>query len=189
MEGEANVLKQWQYLLPRKKSTDEEKVELSNRQKELYLSNKALFINAGKNGPAKNTIAQRLRFINGYSIVPVSDEILAWLKQYKALQKELANINKQFSDLKKKMKEHLEDKYKALQQQPEVVQSLVVEKKWIAEFIVSSKAELARIHQQITTDITALAERYEHTLGELSAKATDLEAKVTAHLKQMGFVL
>ncbi len=189
MEGEANVLKQWQYLLPRKKSTDEEKVELSNRQQELYLSNKALFINAGKNGPAKNTIAQRLRFINGYSIVPVSDEILAWLKQYKALQKELDDINKQFSDLKKKMKEHLEDKYKALQQQPEVVQSLVVEKKWIAEFIVSSKAELARIHQQITTDITALAERYEHTLGELSAKATDLEAKVTAHLKQMGFVL
>ena len=76
-----------------------------------------------------------------------------------------------------------------MQQQPEVVQSLVVEKKWIAEFIVSSKAELARVHHQITTDITALAERYEHTLGELSAKASDLEAKVNAHLVKMGFKL
>ncbi len=148
-----------------------------------------MFANAGKKGPNKTSISQRLRFINGYSIVPVSDEILAWLKQYDELQKELANINKQVSDLKKKMKEHLEDKYKELQQQPEVVHSLVVEKKWIAEFVASSKAELARVHQQIATDITALAERYENTLGELSAKATDLEAKVAAHLKQIGFVL
>ena len=190
MEGEAEILKQWLALCTTKKTPEAEKIERKNKQLELYQNNKALFVNVcGKNGPTKNAINSRRRFISGYSIVPVDDVTLTWLKQYDELQKELDKINGTLKERKKEMKKLLESKYKELQQQPDIVHSLVVEKKWIAEFVASSKAELARVHQQITTDITALAERYENTLGELSAKATDLEAKVAAHLKQMGFVL
>ena len=35
--------------------------------------------------------------------------------------------------------------------------------------------------------VLALAERYAQTLPEIDADITDLEAKVAAHLKQMGY--
>jgi type I restriction enzyme M protein len=44
-----------------------------------------------------------------------------------------------------------------------------------------------RIGQQLTSKVSALAERYAQTLPEIDTEITDLEVKVAAHLKQMGF--
>jgi type I restriction enzyme M protein len=46
---------------------------------------------------------------------------------------------------------------------------------------------MQRISQQLTSKVLALAERYAQTLPEIDADITDLEAKVAAHLKQMGY--
>lgn len=66
---------------------------------------------------------------------------------------------------------------------------LLIQDKWI----YALSGTLEKVHtaslQQMISDVSDLCERYEHTLDELSAKATDLEAKVIGHLKQMGFVL
>lgn len=48
-------------------------------------------------------------------------------------------------------------------------------------------SEMHRIGQQLTSKVSALAERYAQTLPEIDAAIADLEAKVAAHLKQMGF--
>ena len=51
----------------------------------------------------------------------------------------------------------------------------------------SFDSEMHRIGQQLTSKVSALAERYAQTLPEIDAEITDLEVKVAAHLKQMGF--
>lgn len=189
-EGEDEVLKQWVNLCPSKKTPEEEKVTRVSKQIELYENNKDIFVNVcGNKKPAKAAICARRRYISGYSIVPVPVETLKWLQEYDKLQDELGVIKKKIKGLKEQMLDDMINKYKELQQHPDTVHSLVVEKKWVAEFVASSKAELARVHQQISTDITTLADRYEHTLGELSSNVSDYEAKVIAHLNQMGFSL
>ena len=46
---------------------------------------------------------------------------------------------------------------------------------------------MQRISQQLTSKVSALAERYAQTLHEIDAEISDLEAKVAEHLKMMGY--
>lgn len=67
------------------------------------------------------------------------------------------------------------------------IKRLVIEKKWFAALSARLDSEMQRIGQQLTSKVSALAERYAQTLPEIDAAIADLEAKVAAHLKQMGF--
>ena len=69
----------------------------------------------------------------------------------------------------------------------EDIKRLVIEKKWFASLGSRLDGEMQRISQQLTTKVSALAERYAQTLPEIDAEIADLEAKVAAHLKQMGY--
>lgn len=67
------------------------------------------------------------------------------------------------------------------------IKRLVIEKKWFTSLALRLDCEMQRISQQLTSKVLALAERYAQTLPEIDADITDLEAKVAAHLKQMGY--
>lgn len=78
-------------------------------------------------------------------------------------------------------------KYAALTE--DEIKTLVVERKWLASIISGCEALMQNVTHQIASDVTALAERYEVTLGATESKVNDLEQEVLRSLKEMGFTL
>ena len=104
-----------------------------------------------------------------------------WLK--------LAN---QEADLKRTLKED-EAKLDALAyaKYPQLTESeiklLVVDDKWLATLDAAIHGEMDRVSQQLTQRVKELAERYETPMPQMVSLVAELEAKVNAHLKKMGF--
>ena len=69
------------------------------------------------------------------------------------------------------------------------IQSLVVQDKWMASLRSAIAAETDRISQTLTQRIKELADRYDTPVPALTRRVAELEAKVNAHLAQMGFAL
>jgi len=67
------------------------------------------------------------------------------------------------------------------------VKALVVDDKWLSALDRAVHGEMDRVSQTLTQRVKELAERYEHTLSELTAQVDTLQAKVNAHLEKMGF--
>jgi type I restriction enzyme M protein len=103
-------------------------------------------------------------------------------------------LEEQGSDLKKQVRAaELALDAAALAQYPELteaqIKALVVDDKWLAALDAAIHGEMDRISQMLTQRVKQLAERYEAPLPELSARVDELEAKVEAHLKRMGFAV
>jgi type I restriction enzyme M protein len=69
----------------------------------------------------------------------------------------------------------------------EDIKRLVIEKKWFVSLASRLDGEMQRISQQLTSKVSALAERYAQTLPEIDAEIAALETKVSNHLKLMGY--
>lgn len=67
------------------------------------------------------------------------------------------------------------------------VKTLLVEDKWLARVRADVLAEVDRVSQALAERVKILAERYATPLPKLSKDLEVLSAKVTAHLKEMGF--
>ncbi|CAA6689990.1 MULTISPECIES: type I restriction-modification system subunit M [unclassified Lentimonas] len=78
------------------------------------------------------------------------------------------------------------DKYPQLSE--DEIKTLVVDDKWLATLDTAIHGELDRISQTLTQRVKALAERYSAPLPKMTERVSDLETKVNAHLKKMGFV-
>lgn len=78
-------------------------------------------------------------------------------------------------------------KYEALTS--DVIRSLVIYDKWKATIMQRAEAELARVSQQMRTDVLALVDRYAKTLPEIDNRVNELRDKVNAHLAAMGIKL
>lgn len=113
-----------------------------------------------------------------------ADEI-AILTQYLKLKEDISFIKKTLKNLKYDLLTALIVKYSGLTE--EDIKRLVIEKKWFAALSARLDNEMQRVGQQLTSKVSALAERYAQTLPEIDAEIADFEAKVAAHLKQMGF--
>ena len=113
-----------------------------------------------------------------------ADEI-AVLMQYLKLKEDISLTKKTLKTLKYNLLTALMVKYADLAEDD--IKRLVIEKKWFAALSARLDSEMQRIGQQLTSKVSALAERYAQTLPEIDAEIADLEAKVAAHLKQMGF--
>ena len=113
-----------------------------------------------------------------------ADEI-AVLTQYLKLKEDISLTKKTLKTLKYNLLTALMVKYADLTEDD--IKRLVIEKKWFAALSARLDSEMQRIGQQLTSKVSALAERYEQTLPEIDAAIADLEAKVAAHLTQMGF--
>ena len=67
------------------------------------------------------------------------------------------------------------------------VKTLVVGDKWLASLQTAIGGEVDRVSQRLTQRVKELAERYEAPLPQLTKGVAELQAKVDAHLKKMGF--
>jgi type I restriction enzyme M protein len=130
----------------------------------------------------KANVAARLKEIEGDKEAKDEAAVLnEWLK--------LAN---QEADLKRTLKED-ETKLDALAyaKYPQLTESeikmLVVDDKWLATLDAAIHGEMDRISQALTQRVKELAERYEVPMPQMVRQVAELEAKVTAHLKRMGF--
>ena len=112
-------------------------------------------------------------------------EELAVLQKYLKLKEDISFVKRTIKNLKYDLLTALLVKYAALSE--EDIKRLVIEKKWFASLGSRLDGEMQRISQQLTSKVSALAERYAQTLPEIDAEIADLEAKVAAHLKQMGY--
>ena len=112
-------------------------------------------------------------------------EELAVLQKYLDLKGDISLNKKLIKERKYDLLTALLVKYAALSE--EDIKRLVIEKKWFASLGSRLDGEMQRISQQLTSKVSALAERYTQTLSEIDTEIADLEAKVAAHLKQMGY--
>ena len=113
-----------------------------------------------------------------------ADEITV-LQKYLDLKSDISLNKKLIKERKYDLLTALVVKYADLSE--EEIKRLVIEKKWFASLALRFDGEMQRISQQLTSKVSALAERYAQTLYEIDAGITDLEAKVATHLKQMGY--
>ena len=112
-------------------------------------------------------------------------EEIAVLQKYLDLKGDISLNKKLIKERKYDLLTALLVKYADLSE--EDIKRLVIEKKWFASLGSRLDGEMQRISQQLTSKVSALAERYAQTLPEIDAEIADLEAIVTAHLKQMGY--
>lgn len=112
-------------------------------------------------------------------------EELAVLQKYLDLKGDISLNKKLIKERKYDLLTALLVKYADLSE--EDIKRLVIEKKWFASLGSRLDGEMQRISQQLTSKVSALAERYAQTLPEIDAEIADLEAKVAVHLKQMGY--
>lgn len=112
-------------------------------------------------------------------------EELAVLQKYLNLKGDISLNKKLIKERKYDLLTALLVKYADLSE--EDIKRLVIEKKWFASLGSRLDGEMQRISQQLTSKVSALAERYAQTLPEIDAEIADLEAKIAAHLKQMGY--
>ena len=110
-------------------------------------------------------------------------EELAVLQKYLDLKGDISLNKKLIKERKYDLLTALLVKYANLSE--EDIKRFVIEKKWFASLGSRLDGEMQRISQQLTSKVSALAERYAQTLPEIDAEIADLEAKVAAHLKQM----
>lgn len=110
---------------------------------------------------------------------------LAVLQKYLDLKGDISLNKKLIKERKYDLLTALLVKYADLSE--EDINRLVIEKKWFASLGSRLDGEMQRISQQLTSKVSALAERYEQTLPEIDAEIADLEAKVANHFKLMGY--
>jgi len=131
----------------------------------------------------KANVAVRLKEIKGDKEAKEELKALsAWLK-----------LNTQEAELKRRIKE-LESELdaKALAKYPMLsekeIKTLVVDSKWLAELDKRIHGEMDRVSQTLTQRVKELVDRYEAPMPQVTKTVAELEKKVNAHLKRMGFV-
>ncbi len=107
------------------------------------------------------------------------------LSTYVAYTNDIKNLNREISARKKKLDEKCRERYSKFTEQE--IKDLLVHKKWYASLQDGIQNLYVTAANNLSKRIVELAERYENTLTELTQQEHDLECKVTAHLKEMGF--
>ncbi|WP_394808135.1 type I restriction-modification system subunit M [Nitrosomonas sp.] len=112
-------------------------------------------------------------------------------EELKALNRWL-KLNTEEAELKRRVKE-LEGELdaKALAKYPKLsekeIKTLVVDNKWLAELDSRIHGEMDRVSQALTQRVKELVDRYETPLSLATKSVAELEKKVNAHLRSMGF--
>jgi type I restriction enzyme M protein len=112
------------------------------------------------------------------------DEIKV-LNTYLKLNEEQGELNSKIKTTVEELDKITLAKYPKLTE--DEIKQLVVDDKWMISIEKSIKREMERISKRLTQRIKELAERYETPLPLQNKLVDELETKVTAHLKEMGF--
>ena len=95
-----------------------------------------------------------------------------------------ASLKKSLKDVKATLDTETLKQYGKLTQTD--VQVLVIDDKWGATLTGRVEQEVTALGQQLIARLRLLADRYEHTVGELESEVAALNAKVMRHLAEMG---
>ena len=109
------------------------------------------------------------------------------LNAYLALIEQESAANRQVKDAQKQLDAKVAAQYAKLT--TDDIKTLVVDDKWLTTLAADVQTELDRVSQALTSRIKQLAERYAEPLPQLAKEVAALNARVEAHLKQMGFQL
>lgn len=112
------------------------------------------------------------------------DEI-AVLKKWQQLDKQRATLKKHIKEADAALDAAAYAKYPQLGEAE--VKALVVDDKWLASLARAMVGETARTEQALARRIRELAERYATPLPQLETRVAELQAKVDAHPRKMGF--
>jgi type I restriction enzyme M protein len=108
------------------------------------------------------------------------------LEDYVAVAEKLVETNARIKNAMKDLDKVTLAKYPKLTE--DEIKELLVDDKWMISIEKSINSEMERISQRLTQRIKELAERYETPMPLQTKEVADLEKKVNAHLKKMGFV-
>ncbi|WP_373733441.1 N-6 DNA methylase, partial [Bacteroides heparinolyticus] len=137
--------------------------------------------------PVNVKIADVKKAIKNAKTDGTSKEDLEILKLWELTCTKKEGYVSQWKQKRAELTEAVVAKYAALTE--DEIKMLVVERKWLASIIGGCEALMQNVTHQIASDVTALAERYEVTLGATESKVNDLEQEVLRSLKEMGFTL
>jgi type I restriction enzyme M protein len=104
-----------------------------------------------------------------------------WLK----LASEEADLKKRLRDAENALDAKAYTQYPKLTEAE--IKTLVVDDKWLAALDRAIHGEMDRISQALTQRVKELAERYETPMPQMVRRVAEQEAKVSGHLKRMGF--
>ncbi len=135
----------------------------------------------------KANAQKRLKAINIPRLKAENAEEIRVLLTYLKLIDDQAELNKKIKIATIALDIKVLERYKTLTE--DEIKQLVVDDKWMARIERSVKTEMERISQRLTQRIKELAERYETPLPKQTTDVAELENKVIAHLKEMGFYL
>jgi type I restriction enzyme M protein len=152
-------------------------VELVEEQAENYLDEDN-FVDGKMN---ESNVKKRIKTLD----MKKDEEEIAVLQRYLDLKGDVSLNKKLIKELKYDLLTALMVKYADLSE--EDIKRLVIEKKWFVSLASRLDGEMQRISQQLTSKVSALAERYAQTLPEIDAEIAALETKVSNHLKLMGY--
>ena len=131
----------------------------------------------------KAEVSKQLKALKGDSSRADEAKVLkAWID----LNTSEAALKKAIKDTELALDTLAYEKYPQLSEAE--IQALAVDDKWLATLQQRTHSELDRITQGLTQRVKELAERYQAPLPKMADRVNELEAKVTTHLEQMGFV-
>ena len=112
------------------------------------------------------------------------DHLMEWLDLQSSIKAEKAKLKEANDKLLSRVKEE----YELLAQNEMKIKNLVKEK-WVNAISTRIESELSRSIEQLKSQLSAIADRYDQTLPSIDKEVEDYESRVNAHLAQMGFVL
>ncbi|MDD2775637.1 MAG: class I SAM-dependent DNA methyltransferase [Gallionella sp.] len=142
---------------------------------------------ADEGQPPKITAKSLKAAIKAISNDPDDADAKQSLQQYIALLDQQSDIKAQLKAAQDELEDKIDAKYPLLSEDD--IKTLVVDEKWLSILAQAVQGELDRVSQTLTGRIKQLAERYAEPLPQLANDVAILNAKVEAHLKQMGFQL
>ncbi len=175
-ENEKEILTEYLAISGNNKAAKEARAELIAKHQPIFTIFDA--INANK-------LKARLKEIEDYA--PMPDDTLAIYKEYLEKSEKLttakADVKTDIAELTRLVVE----KYPKLTE--EEIKQLVVNEKWHTFIIGEAINEAFQVSIALEEQITALVDRYERRLSDISECVKDLERKVSSHLAKMGFEL
>lgn len=114
-----------------------------------------------------------------------ADDERAVLNAYLDLLDREGNVNTRLRQAQSALDEKVEAKYKTLKQTE--IKQLVINDKWMTTLQNNLNAEVQRIEQALDSRIQELSARYTKPLSQIEREVNDLNDKVAAHLRAMGY--
>ena len=133
----------------------------------------------------KNSKVKLEKYIEELKKQNAENEFIKAVEQYDSNIKHSKEMNAQLKEKNVKLTADVIEKYKAFTE--EEIKNVVVNDKWLYDINNALNNEMQNITQKIASDVTELVERYENKLSDIEKNVAQLEEKVSAHLKAMGF--